>query len=58
MRISDGTGLLRRVALEAFLWLRENTRTRIQARNVAVEELIEVGFVKEVKIEGPYHIAC
>ena len=48
MRISESTPLLRRVALSAFLWLRDNTRTKVQALNLAVDKLIEVGFVKEV----------
>jgi KUP system potassium uptake protein len=48
MRISSDTAIVRRIALEAFLWLGENTRTRVQALNVEVEKLIEVGFVKEV----------
>ena len=48
MRIRDDTGIFRRLALSAFLWLRENTRSKVQALNVEVEKLVEVGFVKEV----------
>ncbi|KAF7506602.1 hypothetical protein GJ744_011639 [Endocarpon pusillum] len=48
MRISEGTPLFRRIALNAFLWLRDNTRSKVQALNLAVDKLIEVGFVKEV----------
>ncbi|OQU95693.1 hypothetical protein CLAIMM_01872 [Cladophialophora immunda] len=40
--------ILRRGLLEIFLWLRENTRTKVQALNVPVEKVVEVGFVKEV----------
>jgi KUP system potassium uptake protein len=48
MRITEGTSLFRRVALSAFLWLRDNTRSKVQALNLAVDKLVEVGFVKEV----------
>ena len=48
MRITEDTPLFRRVALNAFLWLRDNTRSKVQALNLAVDKLIEVGFVKEV----------
>lgn len=51
MRIRKGkglTGLIRRVALEAFLWLRGNTGSRVAELNLEVEKLVEVGFVKEV----------
>ncbi|OAG38929.1 potassium uptake protein [Fonsecaea monophora] len=40
--------IMRRGILEIFLWLRENTRTKVQALNVPVEKVVEVGFVKEV----------
>lgn len=48
MRIKDETNFMRRVLLSAFLWLRENTRSKVQSLNVEVERLVEVGFVKEV----------
>jgi KUP system potassium uptake protein len=48
MRIVEDTPLFRRVALNAFLWLRDNTRSKVQALNLATDKLIEVGFVKEV----------
>jgi KUP system potassium uptake protein len=48
MRIRKETGLARRLFLSAFLWIRENTRSKVQALNVAVDKLVEVGFVKEV----------
>ena len=48
MRIRNGTSLLRRVALSAFLWLRDNTRSKVQALNLTVDKLVEVGFDKEV----------
>ena len=48
MRISEGTGFARRVLLSAFLWIRENTRSKVQALNVDVVQLVEVGFVKQI----------
>ena len=48
MRISAKSGLWRRVTLHAFLWLRENTRSKIATMNIPTERLVEVGFVKEV----------
>jgi KUP system potassium uptake protein len=48
MRIKHNTNLLRRIALNAFLWLRENTRGKIAAMKIPVDQLVEVGFVKEV----------
>jgi KUP system potassium uptake protein len=40
--------VFRKVLLMAFLWLRDNTRTKIANLGVPTDRLIEVGFVKEV----------
>jgi KUP system potassium uptake protein len=51
MRIREDQGLkgwTRRIALSAFLWLRENTGSRVRNLNVDVEKLVEIGFVKVV----------
>ncbi|KAH7364507.1 potassium transporter-domain-containing protein [Rhexocercosporidium sp. MPI-PUGE-AT-0058] len=48
MRVRSGTGLWRRAMLHAFLWLRDNTRTKIANLRVQPDRVIEVGFVKEV----------
>jgi hypothetical protein len=48
VRISPQTNFARRILLQAFLWLRENTRSKVQALNVGVDRLVEVGFVKQV----------
>lgn len=48
MRVRAGTMLWRRVLLHTFLWLRENTRTKIANLRVPTERVIEVGFVKDV----------
>ncbi|KAI9777237.1 MAG: hypothetical protein M1839_008967 [Geoglossum umbratile] len=41
-------GLLRRLSLNSFIWIRELTRSKVQEMNVPVELLVEVGFVKEM----------
>ena len=48
MRINNETGFVRRILLSAFLWVRENTRSKVQALNVDVDQLVEVGFVKQI----------
>ncbi|KAG4443691.1 hypothetical protein IFR05_000780 [Cadophora sp. M221] len=48
MRVKNGTGLWRKAMLHAFLWLRDNTRTKIANLRVQPDRVIEVGFVKEV----------
>ena len=48
LRLSQKMGFTRKVILSAFLWVRDNTRTKVQALNVAVDKLVEVGFVKEL----------
>lgn len=42
------TGILRKVLLEVFLWIRSNTRTKIANLRVPTDRVIEVGFVKDV----------
>ena len=48
LRISPKTSIVHRVLLAAYVWLRENTRSKVQALNVEVDKLVEVGFVKEM----------
>jgi KUP system potassium uptake protein len=48
LRFKKKTSWPRRIILSAFLWVRDNTRTKVQALNIAVDKLVEVGFVKEV----------
>ncbi|OCK75333.1 potassium transporter [Lepidopterella palustris CBS 459.81] len=48
MRVKAGTRILRRALLKAFLFLRENTRTKIANLNVQRDRVIEIGFVKDV----------
>lgn len=48
MKIRPGTNIWRKTALRAFLWMRENTRTKVANLRVPTDRVIEVGFVKEV----------
>ncbi len=48
MKIKTGTGILRRGLLHCFLWIRENTRTKIANLRVPMERVFEVGFVKDI----------
>ncbi|KAL9107949.1 MAG: hypothetical protein Q9187_008361, partial [Circinaria calcarea] len=48
MRIREGTKIGRRMLLNAFLWLRENTRSKIASLKVPTDKLVEVGFIKEI----------
>ncbi|MCJ1471949.1 hypothetical protein MMC13_000591 [Lambiella insularis] len=48
MRIMSTTRIWRRVVLNAFLWLRDNTRSKIASMRIPIDQLVEVGFIKEV----------
>lgn len=40
--------LVRRGVLEAFLWIRDNTRTKLANLDIDPDNIVEVGFVKEI----------
>ncbi|KAK4560481.1 hypothetical protein LTR86_005678 [Recurvomyces mirabilis] len=48
MRVSRQYNFVKKTLLEAFLWVRDNSRGRIERLNVPIEKLVEVGFVGEV----------
>jgi KUP system potassium uptake protein len=48
MKIRAEGGIFRKLVLRAFLWMRENTRTKIANLKVPTDRVIEVGFIKEV----------
>ncbi|KPM46354.1 Potassium transporter 5 [Neonectria ditissima] len=41
-------GAVRWLLLEVFLWIRENSRTKMADVNIDVDRLVEVGFLKEI----------
>lgn len=48
LRVRSDAGIFRKVLLNTFLWIRENTRTKIANLRVPTEKVVEVGFVKEM----------
>ncbi|KAK9372535.1 potassium transporter-domain-containing protein [Lipomyces chichibuensis] len=48
MKIKRNSNFLRRILLEAFLWMRENSRTKLADIEIPTDSLVEVGFVKEI----------
>lgn len=48
MKVKPGSNFARRWLLELFLWIRENSRTKMASMNIPTESLVEVGFVKEI----------
>jgi KUP system potassium uptake protein len=48
MKIKKGTNFIRRFFLWLFLWIRENSRTKMADLNLPFDNLVEVGFVKEI----------
>ena len=48
MKIKPSTRPWRRWLLVLFLWMKENTRTKMANLNVPTEKIIEVGFLKEI----------
>lgn len=48
MTIKKGTNFIRRGFLMLFLWIRENSRTKMADMNIPFDNLVEVGFVKEI----------
>lgn len=57
MRIKPGRGspykpgsLCRRALLWAFVWIRENSRAKLADLDIDVDKMVEVGFLKEIRI--------
>ncbi|KAK2734702.1 hypothetical protein FQN57_001472 [Myotisia sp. PD_48] len=48
MKIKAGTNFARKFLLNTFLWLRENTRSKIANLGVPIDMVIEVGFLKAI----------
>lgn len=48
MRIRKGTSIPRKFVLGTFLWFRDNTRAKIANLRLAMERVVEVGYVKEI----------
>jgi KUP system potassium uptake protein len=48
MRVKAETGFFRKALLKAFLFMRENTRTKISNLKVQKDKVVEIGFIKDV----------
>jgi len=48
MRTRAGTPIFRRLVLSIFLWIRDNTRAKIANLRLAMDRVVEVGFVKDI----------
>lgn len=48
MKIRSDSGIFRKVTLGTFMWIRDNTRAKIANLRLAMERVVEVGFVKEI----------
>lgn len=48
MTIKMGTNFVRKTFLMLFLWIRENSRTKMADLDIPYDSLVEVGFVKEI----------
>lgn len=48
MKIRSDAGIFRKVILGTFLWIRDNTRAKVANLRLAMERVVEVGFVKEI----------
>lgn len=48
MAIRKKTNIWRRSLLACFLWMRENTRTKMANLNVPKDKVVEVGFLKDI----------
>jgi KUP system potassium uptake protein len=48
MKIRQDAPVWRKILLGTFLWIRDNTRAKIANLRLAMERVVEVGFVKEI----------
>lgn len=48
MKIRTSAPWQRRVVLSIFLWIRDNTRAKIANLRLAMDRVVEVGFVKDI----------
>ena len=48
MKIREGSNFMRKFFLQLFLWVRDNTRSKISNMKIPTDKLVEVGFIKEV----------
>jgi KUP system potassium uptake protein len=48
MKVRSSSSIGRKFVLSIFLWIRDNTRAKIANLRLAMDRVVEVGFVKEI----------
>ena len=48
LHVRPGTSFIRRLLLETFIFMRDNTRNKMANLNMPMDRLVEIGFVKDV----------
>jgi len=48
LRLLKSNNIVKRFVLHLFLWLRENSRTKVSSMQIPIDKLVEVGFVKDM----------
>ncbi len=48
LKVGPNGNFFRKILLHAWLWLRENTRTKIASLKVPMDRVFEVGFIKDI----------
>ena len=48
LKVGPNGNVFRKVLLHAWLWIRENTRTKIASLKVPMDRVFEVGFIKDI----------
>ncbi|WPH02717.1 Hypothetical protein R9X50_00558500 [Acrodontium crateriforme] len=48
MRVSAKSNIARRMLLETYLWIRENTRSKFERWDIPIGDVVQVGFVREI----------
>ncbi|KAK0656998.1 potassium transporter-domain-containing protein [Cercophora newfieldiana] len=48
MKVQGSSSIGRKIILSIFLWIRDNTRAKIANLRLAMDRVVEVGFVKEI----------
>lgn len=48
LTVAPSGGIFRQVLLHAWLWIRENTRTKIASLKVPMDRVFEIGFIKDI----------
>jgi len=48
MKVQGSSSIWRKIVLSIFLWIRDNTRAKIANLRLAMDRVVEVGFVKEI----------